>query len=968
MAAQSQPSTSQQQQQPAAAAPPTRPIVPHLQTNTAQQPVRKDSFPPNTPSALSHVSSPGAPTHSPSVKRPIAPATDAPGAARPPGPERKPTTDGRSQSIVDPATGKKKRISLSCAQCAKRKQKCNREYPCQHCLARKVPELCVQRVERIENVLSVIVRHNPGIGGYDAVREWLASTAFQRFVATAPSTPGSPSNLIPHQLHNPPLPTLLPGPRPKHADGGINLSTDEIERMDKGASSEEGDRVGKGWLGQLEGGVPESMRTDGDLNMQLDVHGTPAENLQRLITDCGVSPHKVQELIQELPPKPFADRVIDWFFRHLNQVRYPIDERLFRTSYEDLYNKTTAVDPANVRALPLVFIVLAMAVRLAPDQWAGDDHTRKISSLRMYWSSRRSILIATAIQSESLELVVTRLLSAMYLVLIHDRRLTECWSQLGASLRTAQAIGLHRDGSKLGLDPFQTEYRRRLWSHLYHADRLYSLILGRPPSISDSYTDSLPPSNVELSDYDLTNPNTPLPVSKPLSEPTTATFLILRRHLSQIIGRIVHHFQKLNEPAQYSDVQKLQEELDGFNAKLPPHFRMRDPDKSLDRQLYWLPVHRFMLLTEVLVTTIILHRPWLLRRLSSNRYQASRTACFESAKLDFQIRQDFQREVPNYWLYSVAGQFKMFNSAMIAGISAIIDPRGSDADFMRRILTTFLEQHPWSEVSQLDETTRKEVQIIHTLSRRAAQIYEDTMAPGELNAQDKDSVALLLALRQQGENYANSFSAEAAAAAGAAPTPRPPTATGSATPRAPPVASWARYMNPQHAGLSGFMPGVQPSPASSAEHEEDHSQRLLDHWLSNNATLSVGLGGGAANLDAGLYGSSYNFGAATPGVQMTPGGFPPPPPTPSGFASTPNLSSLGFMGWGGVGGTPTDDPMSAASTTLDTSVIFPPSAGLDGSVLGVANLTAGAGGDATQESSDEYWDKLIDNLIMVERQ
>lgn len=70
----------------------------------------------------------------------------------------------------------------------------------------------------------------------------------------------------------------------------------------------------------------------------------------------------------------------------------------------------------------------------------------------MYWSSRRSILIATALQSESIELVLTRLLSAIYLVQIHDRRLTECWSQLGASLRTAQAIGLHRDGSKLGLE------------------------------------------------------------------------------------------------------------------------------------------------------------------------------------------------------------------------------------------------------------------------------------------------------------------------------------------------------------------------------------------------------------------------------------------------------------------------------------------------------------------------------------
>jgi hypothetical protein len=63
------------------------------------------------------------------------------------------------------------------------------------------------------------------------------------------------------------------------------------------------------------------------------------------------------------------------------------------------------------------------------------------------------------------------------------------------------------------ISPFQTEYRRRLWSYLYHADKLYvpwsteltyrySLVLGRPPSISDSYTDAMAPSNVELSDFD----------------------------------------------------------------------------------------------------------------------------------------------------------------------------------------------------------------------------------------------------------------------------------------------------------------------------------------------------------------------------------------------------------------------------------------------------------------------------------
>jgi hypothetical protein len=38
---------------------------------------------------------------------------------------------------------KKRRVALSCAECAKRKQRCNREQPCQHCVSRRVPELCV---------------------------------------------------------------------------------------------------------------------------------------------------------------------------------------------------------------------------------------------------------------------------------------------------------------------------------------------------------------------------------------------------------------------------------------------------------------------------------------------------------------------------------------------------------------------------------------------------------------------------------------------------------------------------------------------------------------------------------------------------------------------------------------------------------------------------------------------------------
>lgn len=40
----------------------------------------------------------------------------------------------------------------------------------------------------------------------------------------------------------------------------------------------------------------------------------------------------------------------------------------------------------------------------------------------------------------------------------------------GMTIRLAQTMGLHRDGKALGLSPFETELRRRLWWHIVHLD------------------------------------------------------------------------------------------------------------------------------------------------------------------------------------------------------------------------------------------------------------------------------------------------------------------------------------------------------------------------------------------------------------------------------------------------------------------------------------------------------------------
>ena len=73
------------------------------------------------------------------------------------------------------------------------------------------------------------------------------ASAFQRFLASTPSTPASPSALIPHHLHNP----ASSSNRPRVASTSHAINTDEIEHIDKPGEEESG--IGKGWLGDVDG-------------------------------------------------------------------------------------------------------------------------------------------------------------------------------------------------------------------------------------------------------------------------------------------------------------------------------------------------------------------------------------------------------------------------------------------------------------------------------------------------------------------------------------------------------------------------------------------------------------------------------------------------------------------------------------------------------------------------------------------
>ncbi|KAL4894090.1 fungal-specific transcription factor domain-containing protein [Aspergillus ambiguus] len=89
----------------------------------------------------------------------------------------------------------------------------------------------------------------------------------------------------------------------------------------------------------------------------------------------------------------------------------------------------------------------------------------------------------------------------------------EAWHALSTAIHEAQELGMHRSSSKLKISEFDREMRRRVWCILYAWDWQMSLLLSRPFIINSNYcTFELPDWRLESSEGSegLPSPITPL--------------------------------------------------------------------------------------------------------------------------------------------------------------------------------------------------------------------------------------------------------------------------------------------------------------------------------------------------------------------------------------------------------------------------------------------------------------------------
>jgi hypothetical protein len=70
------------------------------------------------------------------------------------------------------------------------------------------------------------------------------------------------------------------------------------------------------------------------------------------------------------------------------------------------------------------------------------------------------------------------------------------WILTGVAVRIAQRMGLHRDGEKLGLPPFDVQMRRRLFYQLLPLDGIASQMSGTGIAIMLDNCDTQQPLNI----------------------------------------------------------------------------------------------------------------------------------------------------------------------------------------------------------------------------------------------------------------------------------------------------------------------------------------------------------------------------------------------------------------------------------------------------------------------------------------
>ncbi|KAI0019814.1 Orotidine 5'-phosphate decarboxylase [Xylariomycetidae sp. FL0641] len=354
---------------------------------------------------------------------------------------------------------------------------------------------------------------------------------------------------------------------------------------------------------------------------------------------------RYKTLIRQLPAKTYIEKLFRVYFRDINWQYNGVDEPIVRELMDRWYGLPfhvlssggpQALDPM-LRAFPaLLFQMLASALLYLPEEAQETFECLKYTSNMTfddlafdYSESGMSILTLLGKRQMSVMTVLAGWVRAAFLK--YTGMVTEAWHQVGTSIRDAQEIGLHRDQMDPQVKPddsaeevidktWMAQARRTIWLTLLAWDLHTGAVLGRPTSVDFRVMSRSLPLDAILPK----SPNkVPLIPRSDNDPPTPLTRAIWSFKLITPLRDILDLEKEGPFPKDFSRVEKIHQEILTLDERMPPPFRLKNPDTRFDDlpECWWLPNVRPNLPQLTAFNLMALHRPYVFTRAAS-RHEA----------------------------------------------------------------------------------------------------------------------------------------------------------------------------------------------------------------------------------------------------------------------------------------------------------------------------------------------------------
>ncbi|KAI0486659.1 fungal-specific transcription factor domain-containing protein [Xylaria cf. heliscus] len=269
-----------------------------------------------------------------------------------------------------------------------------------------------------------------------------------------------------------------------------------------------------------------------------------------------------------LPDQRTANILIASFFTNTAGFIEVFNKHAFLKSVDECYKDPLSVTPSLLCLLYLVFAIgLVMA---APSP--GSDEAAVIDKLRAERSSRAELFFRSAksladpvsgFEDADFWSIQALLLMSLYMLSISKRNAS--YAYYGMAVRTAFALGLHRDENMEVFQPEEYLVRRNLWKTLFILDRFLSACLGRPTAISEEDCSN---SVFETPTIATSSPTSVCPESTHLAalEASVKTCKVIGMTLKRVYSK-----RKISTAVG----QECATHLEAWNSELPPCLHWR---------------------------------------------------------------------------------------------------------------------------------------------------------------------------------------------------------------------------------------------------------------------------------------------------------------------------------------------------------------------------------------------------------